>query len=77
MNWGDKIKQDMICRILRGDETVLDELGYTEDEKKEIIEYSEKRGKKIVRMAKRLGKSAGKMTKRIMQDVKVGGRNGK
>ena len=70
MNWEDKIKQDwIIWSIHHGDITVLDEFGFTEDAKKEIIEYAEKRRKKIVRMAKRLGESAKKMQENIMQDV--------
>lgn len=72
MKCGNKIIQDMICRILRGDETVLDELGYTKNEKKEIIDYAEKRRKKIVRMAKRLGKSAGEIAKKTLEDI-IGG----
>jgi len=70
MNWEDKIKQDwIIWRIHHGDIKVLDEFGFTEDEKKEIIEYAEKRRKRIIRMVKRLGESARKMQENIIQDI--------
>lgn len=64
-------RDSLILRILHGDESVLDEFGFTEDEKKEIIEYGEKRRKRIIRMAKRLGESAGKTVRKIMQDIMV------